>query len=74
MSLRAVAVDASRLRAQRRLADFLMLTKPRVVLMVLVTTAVGYYLGSTGVLDGLRLLQTLFGTALAAAGTIAWIP
>ncbi len=71
MSLRAVAVDASRLRAQRRLADFLMLTKPRVVLMVLVTTAVGYYLGSTGVLDGLRLLQTLFGTALAAAGTIA---
>ncbi len=71
MSLRAVAVDASRLRAQGRLADFLMLTKPRVVLMVLVTTAVGYYLGSTGVLDGLRLLQTLFGTALAAAGTIA---
>ncbi len=71
MSLRAVAVDASRLRAQGRLADFLMLTKPRVVLMVLVTTAVGYYLGSTGVLDGLRFFQTLFGTALAAAGTIA---
>ncbi|MBI4572873.1 MAG: protoheme IX farnesyltransferase [candidate division NC10 bacterium] len=71
MSLRAVAVSASRLRAQGRLADFLMLTKPRVVLMVLVTTAVGYYVGSTGVLDGLRLLQTLFGTALAAGGTIA---
>jgi protoheme IX farnesyltransferase len=71
MSLRAVAMDASRLRAQGRLADFLMLTKPRVVLMVLVTTAVGYYVGSTGVLDGLRLLQTLFGTALAAGGTIA---
>jgi protoheme IX farnesyltransferase len=71
MSLRAVAVDGSRLRAQGQLADFLMLTKPRVVLMVLVTTTVGYYLGSTGVLDGLRLLRALFGTALAAAGTIA---
>jgi len=71
MSLRAVAMDGTRLRAQGQLADFLMLTKPRVVLMVLVTTTVGYYLGSTGVLDGLRLLQTLFGTALAAAGTIA---
>ncbi len=55
----------------RRLADFLVLTKPRVVLMVLVTTAVGYYLGSMGNLDSLRLLETLVGTALAAGGTIA---
>lgn len=71
MSLPAVAVNASRTRAQGRAADFLMLTKPRVVLMVLVTTAVGYYLGSAGVLSGLRLLHTLLGTALAAGGTIA---
>lgn len=71
MSLPAMAVNASRVRAQGRVADFLMLTKPRVVLMVLVTTAVGYYLGSAGVLNGLRLLHTLLGTALAAGGTIA---
>ena len=32
----------------RRIADYLELGKPRVVLMVLVTTAAGYYLGSTG--------------------------
>ncbi|HYB74460.1 MAG TPA: heme o synthase [Candidatus Sulfotelmatobacter sp.] len=55
----------------RRPADFLALMKPRVVLMVLVTAAVGFYLGSPGRPDLLRLLHTLLGTALAAAGTIA---
>ncbi len=55
----------------RRVADFLILTKPRVVLMVLITTAVGFYLGSIGELETLRLVETLFGTALAAGGTIA---
>ncbi len=63
------------LRAQpsawRRVVDFVTLTKPRVVLMVLVTTAVGYRLGSVGTSDWVRLLQTLAGTALAAAGTLA---
>lgn len=54
-----------------RSRDFLALTKPRVVLMVLATTSVGFYLGSEGAPDWLRLLQTLLGTALAAAGTIA---
>src|SRR5206468_4465130 len=34
--------------ARRRLSDYLALTKPRVVAMVLVTTAVGYHLGSAG--------------------------
>lgn len=68
---RAATVSAAPVRVERRLGDFLMLTKPRVVLMVLVTTTVGYYLGSSGGLDGLRLLQTLLGTALAAGGTIA---
>jgi heme O synthase-like polyprenyltransferase len=32
----------------RRAADYLALTKPRVVLMVLITTFVGFYLGSPG--------------------------
>jgi protoheme IX farnesyltransferase len=55
----------------RRAADFLALTKPRVVLMVLVTTLVGFYLGSTGPLDWTRLIHTLWGTALAGGGTLA---
>ncbi|HEV8340944.1 MAG TPA: heme o synthase, partial [Candidatus Binatia bacterium] len=55
----------------RRTLDFFELTKPRVTLMVLVTTVVGFYLGSHSVPDYLRLVQTLLGTALAAGGTLA---
>lgn len=59
-------------QAGRRTADFLALCKPRVVAMVLVTAAVGYYLGATTApLDYVRLLSTLVGTALAAGGTLA---
>lgn len=65
------AVDAAMTRERRRALDFLALTKPRVVLMVLVTTVVGYHLGSAGEADYLRLLHALIGTALAAAGTLA---
>jgi protoheme IX farnesyltransferase len=58
-------------RAQRRVEDFVALAKPRVVTMVLVATAVGFYLGSRGAPDAFVLLRTLIGTALAAAGTLA---
>jgi protoheme IX farnesyltransferase len=57
--------------ALRRVADFVELAKPRVVLMVLITAFVGFYLGSADVPNYLRLLQMLFGTALAAGGTLA---
>ncbi len=52
-------------------SDYLALTRPRVVLMVIVTACVGFYLGSSGALDWTRLLKTLIGTALAAGGTLA---
>jgi protoheme IX farnesyltransferase len=56
---------------RRRLADYVALTKPRVVAMVLVTTLVGYYLGAR-IFDSLApLLHTLAATALAAGGTLA---
>ncbi len=64
-------VDVALTRERRRAVDFVALTKPRVVVMVLVTTLVGYHLGSAGAADYLRLLHTLIGTALAAAGTLA---
>ena len=57
--------------ALRRAGDFVELAKPRVVLMVLITTFVGFYLGSEQVPDYLVLTQTLIGTALAAGGTLA---
>ena len=56
---------------KRRLADYVELTKPGVVAMVLITTLVGYHLGAAGALDPLRILDTLLGTALAAGGTLA---
>src|SRR5437667_7440809 len=56
---------------RRRLADYLALAKPRVVLMVLVTTTVGYVLGSAAPPAFLPLGRLLVGTALAAAGTLA---
>jgi len=54
-----------------RVADFLELTKPRITLMVLITTLVGYYMGSENGLQILVLLHTIIGTALVAAGASA---
>lgn len=53
-----------------RLADYLELSKARIVLMVLVTTAAGFAL-APGAPDFILLIHTLAGTALIAAGTNA---
>jgi protoheme IX farnesyltransferase len=68
---RVSAADFDIARARRRVLDFIELAKPRLVLMVLLTSATGFYLGSRGTIDMLRLLPALVGTALAAAGTLA---
>ena len=47
------------------------LVKARLTLLVLLTTAVGFYLGESGRMDTLRMFQTLLGTALVAAGAAA---
>ena len=52
------------------LADYLNLSKSRIVLMVLITTAAGYVIGARD-FSLLMLLHTLAGTALVAAGTNA---
>ena len=56
---------------RRLLGDLVTLTKPRVVLMIVVTTLVGYYVGLTGAPDWTRLLHLAIGTVLAAGGTLA---
>ena len=72
MSPRTEVIAAALPRARARVAgDLLALTKPRVVLMVLITTAVGYYVGLTGGADYGRLVALLLGTGLAAGGTLA---
>ena len=64
------AVNIETTTASRRAIDFYELTKPRIVLMVLITACVGYYAGSGSVPNYLQLLQVLLGTALAAGGTL----
>jgi heme o synthase len=65
-------IAASIARDRRQVAvDLLALTKPRVVVMILVTTLVGYYVGLTGAPDYVRVLHLVIGTVLAAGGTLA---
>lgn len=52
-----------------RAADFVELIKPRLVVMILITTAAGFYLGAQTV-DWLRCLHTLIGAGLTAAGVL----
>jgi protoheme IX farnesyltransferase len=66
------AIVAAQARDRRRVVtDLIALTKPRVVLMILVTTVVGYYVGLSGAPDYARLVHLLVGTLLAASGTLA---
>ncbi len=52
--------------------DYLELTKPNVTWLILMSTAVGFYLASPGwSLNFLLLLHTVIGTALVASGTAA---
>ena len=51
------------------LRDYLELTKPRVIWLILMSTGIGCWFGLRGVLDGLVLLHAVSGTGLLAAGT-----
>ncbi len=50
------------------LSAYLELTKPRILSLVLVTTAIGFFLGNHGVLLISKLLITLMGAGLVCAG------
>src|SRR4029077_14881860 len=65
-------IVASLARDRRQVAtDLVALTKPRVVVMIVVTTLVGYYVGLAGAPDYVRMLHLIVGTLLAAGGTLA---
>src|SRR5258708_7309340 len=51
--------------------DFLELTKPRITMLILICTAVGYLFGSPNSFHISILVHVLFGTALMASGTSA---
>jgi heme o synthase len=53
---------------QHRFADFLSLTKPRLNFLVVVTAAVGYYLGAGAEMNFANLVEAVAGIALVAGG------
>ena len=59
-------------RSSARALDFIALTKPRLNVLVLVTTAAGLYLASPEGVALPILVHTLFGTALVAGGAAAF--
>jgi protoheme IX farnesyltransferase len=61
---------AWRVAGRQRLADYAVLCKPRVVLMVLLTMLTGYYLGAGAASSLAAMFHAAVGTALAAAGTM----
>ena len=54
----------------RRAADYVELIKPRLVMMILITTAAGFYLGAQQTFHWLLCLHTLIGAGLTAAGVL----
>ena len=71
MSFRTDTLELTLTGGLKLASDLFELTKPRLVLMILITTCVGYYLGSGEVLAYFPLIHALIGTALAAGGTLA---
>jgi heme o synthase len=72
--LKATAEPIARVAVQTEkswFAVFADLFKARLTFLVLLTTLVGFYLGSKGSLDGVLMAHTVLGTALVAAGASA---
>lgn len=63
-------LDAPQTLPPARLMDFVSLTKPEVLLLVLITTGAGCLMASAS-LDPLILFNAIMGTALVAGGTAA---
>ena len=66
----AAPVEVSRVEVSR-FTDYVALTKPRLVSLVLLTTAIGFVVGSGPTVSFMGLLHVLIGTALVAGGGAA---
>src|SRR5205809_1519932 len=71
--MKTATIERPNLAASRNrvVADLAELVKARLTLLVLLTTAVGFYLGSESPIDYGALFHVVFGTAAAAAGAAA---
>jgi protoheme IX farnesyltransferase len=66
--LASASTEAALAAAGNKVAAYISLTKPRIVVMVLVTVGVGFLLGARGSAHPATLSLTLLGTALVAGG------
>lgn len=64
-------LNAPQMAEKSQFAIFSELVKMRLTTLVLLTTAVGYYVGVRGTMDWIGLFHVLFGTALVASGAAA---
>ena len=64
----SVAVADPKVRPAHRAVDYLTLTKPRLNLLVLMTTLAGLYLAAPDGVPLRLLVKTIVGTALVAGG------
>ena len=55
-------------KASNKYEAYFELTKPSITFMILISTALGYYLGSDGILDLKRFFFTLLGSCLVSSG------
>ena len=71
--MKAAVIEADNIAPSRTrfAADFAELVKARLTLLVLLTTAVGFYLGARAPINYVALFHVVFGTAAAAAGAAA---
>src|SRR5690606_33325681 len=64
----AAEITESTITPRERIAAFVELTKPRIAVMLVLTAAAGFFLGSVGSVDLALFLNTMIGIALLAFG------
>ena len=69
--MKEAVATASRADSWHTLADYVALTKPRLNVLVVATSAAGYYLGAPGAIGLSAMAAAVAGTALVAAGAAA---
>ena len=69
--MKDAAVHAAPACSLRTLADYIALTKPRLNVLVVATSAAGFYLGAQGAINPAVFLATVIGTTLVAGGAAA---
>ncbi|HUK36699.1 MAG TPA: heme o synthase [Vicinamibacterales bacterium] len=69
--MKGAAVPAPHADVWQTISDYVALTKPRLNVLVVATSAAGYYLGANSSVTAASFLSTVIGTTLVAGGAAA---